>query len=76
MGQLAFIGIDDDVDAGGSVRIRKRLTARTLSSEVLPAFCNPIMVMSISVALGGVSGHQAAHVIVGRDICFSSAQAE
>jgi hypothetical protein len=33
------------------IRIRKRLTARTLSSEVLPAFCSPIMVMSISVAL-------------------------
>lgn len=27
------------------------LTARTLSSDVLPAFCSPIMVMSISVAL-------------------------
>lgn len=27
------------------------LTARTRSSEVLPAFCSPIMVMSISVAL-------------------------
>jgi hypothetical protein len=33
------------------VRIRKRLTARTRSSDVLPAFCSPIMVMSISVAL-------------------------
>jgi hypothetical protein len=33
------------------IRIRMRLTARTLSSEVLPAFCSPIMVMSISVAL-------------------------
>jgi len=27
------------------------LTARTRSNEVLPAFCSPIMVMSISVAL-------------------------
>jgi hypothetical protein len=27
------------------------LTARTLSSEVLPAFCRPIIVISISVAL-------------------------
>jgi len=27
------------------------LTARTLSNDVLPAFCNPIIVMSISVAL-------------------------
>jgi len=28
-----------------------RLTARTLSNEVLPAFCRPIIVISISVAL-------------------------
>jgi len=55
MGQLAFIKVDD-VDAGGSFRIRKILTARTLNSEVLPAFCNPIMVMSISVALDGIAG--------------------
>jgi len=27
------------------------LTANTRNSEVLPAFCNPIIVMSISVAL-------------------------
>jgi hypothetical protein len=27
------------------------LTARTLSNDVLPAFCRPIIVMSISVAL-------------------------
>lgn len=27
------------------------LTARTLNRDVLPAFCNPIIVMSISVAL-------------------------
>jgi hypothetical protein len=33
------------------VRIRKGLTARTLNNDVLPAFCSPIMVMSISVAL-------------------------
>lgn len=32
---------------GGTV-----LTARTRSNEVLPAFCKPIMVISISVALG------------------------
>jgi hypothetical protein len=69
MGQLAFITIDD-VDTGGAFRIRKRLTARTLNSEVLPAFCNPIMVMSISVALNGVSGHQPTHVIVARDFAF------
>lgn len=31
------------------------LTARTLSSDVLPAFCSPIMVMSISVALRDTS---------------------
>jgi hypothetical protein len=75
MGQLACIETDD-VDTGGCFRIRKRLTARTLNSEVLPAFCNPIMVMSISVALYGVSGHQPGHVIVARDLAFSWAQAE
>jgi hypothetical protein len=75
MGQLAFSGNDDD-GTQGSVRIRKRLTARTLNSEVLPAFCNPIMVMSISVALDGVSRHRAAHVIVGRDFAFLWAEAE
>lgn len=30
------------------------LTANTLKSEVFPAFCKPIMVMSISVALYAV----------------------
>lgn len=35
----------------GHFPIRKTLTARTLNNDVLPAFCNPIMVMSISVAL-------------------------
>ena len=34
----------------------KGLTARTRNSDVLPAFCSPIMVMSISVAL-----HHAKH---------------
>jgi hypothetical protein len=34
----------------------KRLTASTRNSDVLPAFCSPIMVMSISVALHG-AGH-------------------
>jgi hypothetical protein len=52
-GQLAVIKTDH-VDPGGCFRIRKILTARTLNSEVLPAFCSPIMVMSISVALDGV----------------------
>jgi hypothetical protein len=40
----------------GHVRMRKGLTARTRNSEVLPAFCSPIMVMSISVALDGGGG--------------------
>lgn len=31
--------------------VMRQLTARTRKSEVFPAFCNPIMVMSISVAL-------------------------
>jgi hypothetical protein len=39
----------------GCFPMRKTLTARTLSSDVLPAFCNPIMVMSISVALDSAS---------------------
>jgi hypothetical protein len=45
VGQLQF------ARQGHHVRIRKGLTARTLNSDVLPAFCSPIMVMSISVAL-------------------------
>jgi len=75
MGQLAVIKVDD-VDAGGSFRIRKILTARTLNSEVLPAFCNPIMVMSISVALDGIACQQERHVIVAREFAFSWAEAE
>lgn len=35
----------------GYFLIWELLTARTLNSDVLPAFCRPIMVMSISVAL-------------------------
>ena len=41
--------------AAGRLGTEEELTARTLSSDVLPAFCNPIMVMSISVALDGTS---------------------
>lgn len=37
------------------------LTANTLSSEVLPAFCNPIIVISISVALS-IKVHTSAPV--------------
>lgn len=49
-------------DAGGL------LTANTLNNEVFPAFCRPIMVMSISVALfamgdGGVSS-SPSHVYI------------
>jgi len=33
------------------VRNKRALTAKTLSNEVLPAFCKPIIVISISVAL-------------------------
>jgi hypothetical protein len=33
------------------VRNKRELTARTLNNEVLPAFCKPIIVISISVAL-------------------------
>jgi hypothetical protein len=54
----------------GSCRIRKGLTARTLKSEVLPAFCKPIMVMSISVALDGVNHQHASLVVVGPDFAF------
>jgi len=75
MGQFAVIKVDD-VDAGGSFRIRKILTARTLNSEVLPAFCNPIMVMSISVALDGIACQQERHVIVAGEFAFSWAEAE
>lgn len=34
---------------------RSSLTASTRSNEVFPAFCNPIIVMSISVALDHTS---------------------
>lgn len=40
------------------------LTASTLSSEVFPAFCNPIIVTSISVALKSyVISHDSLDVI-------------
>ena len=52
-------------------RIRKRLTARTLKSEVLPAFCSPIMVMSISVALYSENHQHPSLFIVERGFAFS-----
>jgi len=33
----------------------EQLTARTLSNDVFPAFCSPIIVISISVALREIS---------------------
>jgi len=38
-------------EGNGNEGAWKTLTANTRSSDVLPAFCRPIMVMSISVAL-------------------------
>ena len=38
------------------------LTASTLSSDVLPAFWSPIMVMSISVALGRAISNETLHL--------------
>ena len=35
--------------------VKAGLTARTRNSDVFPAFCSPIMVMSISVALSASS---------------------
>ena len=52
-------------------RIRKRLTAKTLKSEVLPAFCSPIMVMSISVALDSENHQHPSLFIVERGFAFS-----
>ena len=49
----------DDVD-------RKKRTASTRSSDVLPAFCNPIMVMSISVALSVVTKMLDSHIFTYR----------
>jgi hypothetical protein len=54
-----------------SFRNRKGLTARTLKSEVLPAFCKPIMVMSISVALDVAGSQHSSLVIVAHDFAFS-----
>jgi hypothetical protein len=42
----ATVGIGDSF-----VKDVQRLTASTLKSDVLPAFCSPIIVTSISVAL-------------------------
>jgi hypothetical protein len=47
-----------------------RLTARTLKSEVLPAFCSPIMVMSISVALHSASNQHPGLRIVESSFAF------
>lgn len=58
----------------GEFRNGRRLTARTLKSEVLPAFCRPIMVMSISVALYGVSNHHPGLRIVGSSFAFCGTQ--
>jgi hypothetical protein len=54
----------------GHVRIRKGLTARTLNSDVLPAFCSPIMVISISVALHTQDGQLSARRVGMHDFAF------
>ena len=55
----------------GIVPKRQTLTARTRNSEVLPAFCKPIMVMSISVALQIEKGGRQFHLAVGTIFAFS-----
>lgn len=55
----------------GIVPKRQTLTARTRNSEVLPAFCKPIMVMSISVALRIEKGGRQFHLAVGTIFAFS-----
>lgn len=55
--------------AQAHVRNGKGLTARTRNSEVLPAFCSPIMVMSISVALLSEARQQSKSVLAGA-FCF------
>ena len=47
----------------GCFSIWELLTARTLNSDVLPAFCRPIMVMSISVALQLDDGQHAPWIM-------------
>lgn len=54
----------------GIVPNRQTLTARTRNSEVLPAFCKPIMVMSISVALRIEKGRRQFHLTVGTIFAF------
>jgi hypothetical protein len=49
----------------GCFPIWELLTARTLNSDVLPAFCRPIMVMSISVALQFDDSEHASWVMFG-----------
>ena len=55
----------------GIVPKRQTLTARTRNNEVLPAFCKPIMVMSISVALRIDKGGRQFHIAVGTIFAFS-----
>lgn len=49
---------------------RTRLTARTLNSDVFPAFCSPIIVMSISVALQHIDGQHASLLVGTRLFSF------
>lgn len=50
--ELASLNNNDTPSAPPKRReMHRKLTARTLNNDVLPAFCRPIMVMSISVAL-------------------------
>jgi hypothetical protein len=61
--------VETSASKHGLGRMRKGLTARTLNNDVLPAFCKPIMVMSISVALNdGVS--QRPPLVMFAQICF------
>lgn len=52
-------------------RIRTRLTARTLKSDVLPAFCSPIIVISISVALDSDNNQHSSQLIGEHKVAFS-----
>jgi len=54
--------------------IWKILTARTLNSDVLQAFCSPIMVMSISVALQRNDSQPPSGIISGRRVAAFGAE--
>jgi hypothetical protein len=64
----------DSSSAARSLPHQEGLTARTLNNDVLPAFCSPIMVMSISVALHDEGNQRPSRIIAICRFAFLVAQ--